>query len=379
MSKIASINTVDYENKNVQHAIDTIFDLLNIDEIIKPEYKVLIKPNLLMKRKPSEVTTTHPSLILAIINRLKALGIRNIVIADSPGGPYTKTLLTDIYKASGMYDVAMQTNVSLNLNTTADLMNSENSNCCKVFNIIKPVHEADFIISVGKVKTHGMTTMSGGVKNLFGCIPGLQKPEMHCRFNKVDEFCDMLVDLALCVKPDVTIMDGVIGMEGNGPSGGVPKQCGFIAGSRDVFALDVYLSKKIGLNPEEVPTIVASSKRKLCDINAGDVELLGDEEALNKIYSFKRPESVSVDFAQKVPKIFRRPANYIMKKVLVSRPYIIKQKCVGCGKCAESCPQNTINIKDRKASINYKNCIRCFCCHEMCPIKAIEMKRMINK
>jgi len=379
MGKVCCVNAANYDLENVQNAIDRTFALLEIESKIKPEFRVLIKPNLLMKRRPEEATTTHPQVILAVISKLKSLGVKDIVVADSPGGLYNKTLLLDIYNASGMKGVADKTGAALNINVEYEPKGCLEGIKCKSFNIIKPVHDADFIISVGKVKTHGMTTMSGGVKNLFGCVPGLQKPELHCRFNKTEDFCEMLVDLALCIKPNLTIMDGIVCMEGDGPSGGNPKECNFIVGSVDVFSLDVFLSKKIGLNPENVPTVLASSKRGLCSLNFDDLKLIGDSEAFKFINDFKMPKSSSVDFIARVPKVLQKPVNFLVNKCFISKPIINFDKCIGCGKCAESCPNKTIDIKDRKAIINYKNCIKCFCCHEMCPVRAIKIGRRVKE
>lgn len=378
MGKVCCVNANGYDIDVVQNAVDRTFALLDIDSKIKPEFKILIKPNLLMKRKPEEATTTHPKVILAVVNKLKSLGVNNIVLADSPGGLYTKTILQEIYNASGIIDVANQTDIELNTNIEYKSKGYLEGVKCKSFNIIQPVHDADYIISIGKVKTHGMTTMSGGVKNLFGCIPGLQKPEMHCRFNNAEEFCDMLVDLASCVKPDLTIMDGIVCMEGDGPSGGMPKVCNFIAASEDVFNLDVFLSTKIGLEPSVVPTVVASSKRGLCSLNVDDVELVGDEKEFEPINDFKMPRSSSVDFVTKIPRILQKPASSMLNKYFVSKPIIRSKKCIGCGKCAQSCPEKTINIVDKKAVIGYQKCIQCFCCHEMCPVKAIDIKRTMR-
>lgn len=380
MSKICAVTAKSYDMEVVQGAIDKIFDLLDLDKLVKSEYKVLIKPNLLMKRKPSEVTTTHPNVVLAVVNKLHNIGVKKIIIADSPSGLYTKQALNDIYKGCGIKEIVSKAgaDVELNYDITADYMYNSDAKVCKTFNIIKPVHDADFIISIGKVKTHGMTTMSGSVKNLFGSIPGLQKPEMHCRFNKLDEFCEMLIDLSLTVKPNISIMDGIEGMEGDGPSGGTPKKAEFIAASENPYELDMFLAKKIGINPFEVPINKSAIQRNLCSKDMSRYDFVGDADALYKEVKFKLPKSVDIDFTKVVPKVISRPVGFILDKLLVSRPVIKIDKCVGCGKCAESCPQHTITIINHKAKINYANCIKCFCCHEMCPIKAIDMKRRIN-
>jgi uncharacterized protein (DUF362 family) len=81
-------------------------------------------------------------------------------------------------------------------------------------------------VDVAKLKTHAMTGLSGAVKNMFGAIPGLLKPEMHCRFPQKEDFSAMLVDLCEAVRPSVCFVDAIVGMEGNGPSGGTPRFVG---------------------------------------------------------------------------------------------------------------------------------------------------------
>lgn len=378
MKKVCAVDTFNYDIEVVRESINNIFNLLEFDRLFDKNKKVVIKPNLLMKRDPSGATTTHPSIVQAIIERLQTIGVKDITIAESPAGLYTKKTLADIYKVTGIIEVSNNTKTNLNLDVGYKSIFNDKGVVCKRFNIINPICDADIIINVGKVKTHGMTTMSGSIKNLFGVVPGLQKPELHCKYNKLDIFSEMLIDLNECVKPTISIMDGVVCMEGNGPSGGNPKECNFIAASESQYNLDIFLSKKMGLKPDDIMMIKCASRRGLCNIDDMDEKIIGDEKALEPINDFKMPDSISIDFSNKVPKVLRRPANYLMNKVLVAKPVIKKNECVGCGKCEESCPQHTIKIINNKAHINYKNCIKCFCCQEMCQVKAIKIKRFIK-
>ncbi|MEG0693476.1 MAG: DUF362 domain-containing protein, partial [Oscillospiraceae bacterium] len=224
--------TKSYEKQEVISSVRRHFELLRLNDIIKPQMKVLLKPNLLMKRKPEETTTTHPAVVGGIISCLQEIGVTDITIADSPGGPYTKSALAGIYEASGMRAIAEEYDVKLNWDFGSFEREVNGGVMVKNFTLINPLKAADFIIDIAKLKTHAMTTLSGGVKNLFGTVPGLMKPEFHWRFPEKDNFCNMLLDLCSTVNPDVTFIDAIVSMEGNGPSGGTSKNTNMILASR---------------------------------------------------------------------------------------------------------------------------------------------------
>ena len=235
-----------------------------------------------------------------------------------------------------------------------------------------PVVQADLILSVGKLKTHCMTGLSGGVKNLFGCIPGLQKPQMHYRFQNTGDFCSMLVDLAQTVAPVLTIIDAVDAMEGNGPSGGTVRHTGCLIASRSPFCLDLFLSRLIALKPQQAPTVLHSIRRGLCPDDPSMLRVLNPDSLPLTIPDFVHPQSKTVDFSGNLPP-FLRPAVQKAAKLLSPRPVIDPERCIGCGKCAQSCPAQIILIQEHKAKI-HRGCIRCYCCHEMCPVRAIHIR-----
>ena len=211
---------------------------------------------------------------------------------------------------------------------------------------------------------------------MFGSIPGLMKPELHYRFPALENFAEMLVDLSLTVKPTVTLVDAVESMEGNGPSGGRKRKTDITFAALNPFALDVVLCDFIGADPKKISTVSASVKRGIISGDMKDVELVGRPSDYYKPKSFKKPDSVSIDFSTKIPSFLRPIVSFFSERFLKPKPSVTHKKCIGCGKCAESCPAKTICIKDKKAVINLDNCIKCFCCHEMCPVKAIEIRRL---
>ena len=329
-------HTPSYDPAVIQAAVDRHFELLHLDELIPKEGKITIKPNLLLKRHPEEGTTTHPALVEAVVRRIQKVSNAQITLADSPGGPFTKQALEGIYRASGMEAVAKKTGAVLNYDVGSTHVPNPEGKLCKAFDLINPIAEADFIVSICKLKSHCMTGLSGGVKNLFGCIPGLTKPEFHWRYPEERNFCGMLLDLCGTVKPEITFVDAVVSMEGDGPSSGDLRETDMTLCATNPYELDLVLTKVIGRKPEDIPL---------------------------------------VDFITSIPKPLRGICEPIIRRYLTPRPKVLTNKCVGCGKCAESCPAHTIAIVDKKACIDRSRCIRCYCCHEMCPIHAIQVKR----
>ena len=374
MDKVVLSKTPDYSEQTLYESAFRQFACLDYDFTKMKGKRVLIKPNLLMKRSPEQATTTHPGVIRAVIRRLNELGVEDIVVADSPGGLYNVGTLTGIYQVSGMMEAVEGMSAHLNYDVTNGTRQLQGYRRVSSFPLITPVLQADFVISVAKLKTHGMTMLSGGVKNLFGCVPGLMKPEFHCRFPKKEDFCEMLVDLCECVHPDLTLVDAVISMEGDGPSGGTPRHTGYLFGATNPYALDCVLAQFIGFEEDEIGTIRAAKKRGLCQ--GGDrISLCGDTGDFFPVKDFLHPHSKETDFSGNVPRLFQKPVAFLVGTVAKPRPVIRRSDCVGCGKCAESCPQHTIFVRQGKAHIQYGNCIRCFCCHEMCPVRAIDIKR----
>jgi len=373
LNKVSIISTDDYIPHLLDSAVESHFQLLGLDSFLRPGLRVTLKPNLLMKRTPEEATTTHPEVVAAVVRALKKRGVTDITLADSPGGLYTVGALSGIYKTCGMTDMAQREEIQLNLDTGWREITTQTHRVTS-FNIINPVAQADLMINICKLKTHCMTGLSGAVKNLFGCVPGLQKPEFHYRFKDGAEFSDMLIDLCETVKPAITFVDAVVSMEGDGPSGGTPIHTGLTLCAANPYSLDVVLCRLIHMPNEQAYTVKASFERGLASAYEA-IELVGDTQKIDSIQSFRLPATKPVDFNTRLPKWIQGAVNAVTDRWLVPKPVIHLKQCIGCGKCAESCPAKTIAITDGKAYIDYGNCIKCYCCHEMCPVKAIHVKR----
>jgi len=217
--------------------------------------------------------------------------------------------------------------------------------------------------------------LSAGIKNLFGSIPGLQKPEMHYRYPELESFSSMLCELAKFVNPAITILDAIDCMEGNGPTGGTVRHMGLTMASRNVFEQDAYASSLIGLAPENVAMLRIAKERGWYD--SSELQVIGDPaEPANP--PFRLPDTAGADFSGALPGFMRGPASKVLKKIFHTVPKVNKAKCVGCGKCAESCPPQIIRIVNGKAVFTARGCISCFCCQEMCPARAIEVRRILR-
>lgn len=360
-----------YDPATLDRIVEAQCKKLNADTLIQPGCTVVIKPNLVMKRKPDDATTTHPAVVAAVVHAVKRRGAGRIIIAESPGGPYTPGALKGIYQTSGFTELAEQEGVELNFDTSYVTVEAKSHRKVSAFPFIRPAVEGDVLINVAKLKSHCMTGMTGAAKNLFGLVPGLMKPEFHCRFPEKEDFCSMLVDLAVLAKPALSFVDGVVCMEGDGPSGGNPRQGNVLLAGVNPFAVDVACARLMAMEPGSLPMLRQAAERGLVSLEPGGASIEGDAIEPLVMKDFRQPRSKTTDFMDHVP-AFARP---LVKKITTPRPAIRTKLCVGCGKCRESCPQHTIRIQNGKASIDYKNCIKCFCCHEMCPVRAIRIRR----
>jgi len=346
----------------------SVEDLGGLEQYFKKGEKVLLKVNLLMKRKPEEATTTHPLFVKVLCDILVAYGV-DIIIGDSPGGPYNKNALAGIYRVCG-YENLVSDHVKLNDNFGSYTSNSDKGLLMKSIETIDVLNDVDHVVSVSKLKTHGMTKFTGAVKNMYGTIPGLKKAEYHYTLPDIKDFSNMLVDVCLNANPTLSFMDGIVGMEGAGPSGGEPRQIGVVIASDSPYHLDVVACKIVGIDPMSVPTIERCVERDI--IKDNDINIMGESIDTYYISDFKIPSIKGVGLLKgRVPKWFDGIVDYMIKP----KPVVDMKKCIGCGECELCCPAKTIDIKEKKARIHLNKCIRCFCCQELCPVKAIEVYR----
>lgn len=361
------------ENYNYEKVRETIVKSLEniggIEKYINKGDKVLLKSNLIMRKRPEEAATTNPIFVTAVADILIEYGAK-VIIGDSPGGPFIESRMRNIYKSTGMAEAASNTGAQLNFNLKTTIIDNPEGKFLKKIAVTDMINDVDKIINLPKLKTHGLATYTGAVKNLFGLIPGTIKAEYHVRMPDVNDFCDSLIDICMAVKPVLHIMDGIIGMEGAGPSAGDPRKIGVILVSQSPYHLDKAASKIIGLNIEEVPTIMQSAKRGLCTENMKDIEVIGQKINDCIIDDFKKPP-VNNRNIRRIPK----PLLNFALKYLKSKPMFDYNICVGCRDCAENCPPKVIKMVNNKPEVDYSKCIRCFCCQELCPQKAVSIKQ----
>lgn len=371
MSKVAIVKCENYDPENVYDSLKRAMDLLGgINSFVKKDEKILLKPNVLFGRAPAKGTTTHPAVFEAIIRILLDVKVK-VSFGDSPGFgmPYQSC------KSAGLVEIADKYNIPFADFSDGSVLSYKKGMQNKKFEIANAVQNSDGIINLPKMKSHRLTRMTGAVKNLFGCIYGVNKAAYHMKLPNPVDFSRMLVDLAGFLKPRLNIMDGIVAMEGNGPAGGDLVNMNCLIVSSDPIALDSTFCRMIDLDPEFIPTVYMGKEAGIGTFIMEEIEYVGDplNSFVNKRFKIIRKplldERSTLDFL--VP----------IKDMLIPRPYIKARKCVKCGRCVEACPvtsEKALNFRDgtkaKPPVYDYSKCIRCYCCQEMCPYDAIFVK-----
>lgn len=367
---------VNYQYEEVKNALEqSIEDLGGLSKYIRPGEKVLLKLNLLMKKDPEEGVTTHPIFVQALGDIIKEHGC-TVIIADSPGGPFNKTLLKGVYRACGIEKIAKESNFILNYNTNGVTKGHSTGEILTDITFIEILEQVDKIISLSKLKTHGMMKFTGAVKNMYGIIPGLIKAEYHFQYPELKNFSNMLVDVCSYKVPVLSFMDGIVGMEGDGPSSGDLRKVGAVVASSSPYALDVIACQLVKIDPLEVPTIQRSVERELVTRDFSKITIKGKVIKDFSLKPFKTPDITDLNFVKgRVPKFLEGPLN----SFLLPKPTFDHQQCISCGDCKKVCPAQVIRFENKKLHVDLRNCIRCFCCQELCPVKAVHVKHSLLK
>lgn len=366
MPKVVLKKCPHYNPELVYQSIAESIELLGgISSFLKRGERVLLKPNLLSAKPVEKAVTTHPAVIEALIRLARDAGARPF-IGDSPG----INSANQVAAKAGIKDMADRYGVEiLNLSDCIQVEN-RNGRVFKRFDVSKAAYEADAIVNIPKLKTHTIMTMTLGVKNMFGCVPGKRKVSWHFEAgHDKAAFAKMLVELYQLLNPRLTVLDGIIGMEGDGPGSGTPREMGIIAASSDAVALDGVISRMAGLEPDGLPTTKAAIELGVGETDADKIETIGD--AAEIIFeNFIFPETTQPRFALRLPSFVKRH----MENAFTSRPAVKHEHCKLCNICVTHCPPQIMEIAD-KLRINYDGCIRCYCCHELCPEGAIDIKK----
>ena len=369
---VAAVACNDYGDTSLEEKLLHAISLVNGLNDLKPGCTVGIKANLVSAMSPDKAATTHPTLLAALVRILLRAGAGEVIVGDSPGGLYTPSFVSHVYRASGMAEV-VEAGGKLNDDFGQTHGHLDSAVSAPSFTYTGWIDKCDLLINFCKLKSHGMMGMSNATKNLFGIIPGTMKPEYHFRFPSHDAFADMLVDLVEFAKPTLSISDAVIGMEGNGPTQGKPREIGVLLASKSPYNLDLVAARIIGLTPADVPTLSAAIRRGFSPSSADDVEIISDTPLPSPDNFEHVAVRRSLAFAGD-GRLHKRLFSFVARRVLTSRP-IVRRGCIGCKKCADICPAHAITMVDKKPRIDRSACIRCFCCQEFCPVGAMQVYR----
>ncbi|MGA3173639.1 MAG: DUF362 domain-containing protein [Syntrophorhabdales bacterium] len=351
MSRIVAGGCESYDEALLEEFFSRAFE-----EIAAPPAgcKVLLKPNLLVGKSPNKAVNTHPAFVRTVALMLLRGGCR-VFVGDSPGYESTERAL----EKSGIMEVVR----SLRLEIAPF-----RKRVTKVNNGISPYRELvfgedpldyDLVINMPKLKTHMMMGITAGVKNTFGFVPYLDKAKWHLRCKR-DRllFASVLMDIHAAVKPALTILDGVTGMDGNGPANGRVRHLGIVAVSDDALSLDAFLESRLPV-PSPLPvSILAGEKGLLHETSVIDL-------GMPPVEDFLMPESMEVDW--NLPSLLGETA----RRVFTVRPKWVRKRCNMCRTCVNVCPGGAIRTGETNILFDYRLCIRCYCCHEMCPTGAI--------
>jgi uncharacterized protein (DUF362 family)/Pyruvate/2-oxoacid:ferredoxin oxidoreductase delta subunit len=357
-----------YDPEEVKKALSAALEPIGGLAWVTHGMKIAIKVNMMTRIKPERAATTHPQVVFALCELLKERGA-NVVVGDSPGGPFSSAYLSAVYGGTGMRQV-LDAGAALNEDFTTVDVDYPEAITARAFPITNYLASADAIIDLCKMKTHGLMAFTGACKNLFGAIPGLNKSEFHYRYNTHEAFANMLVDVCEWCKPRLSLADAIMTMEGNGPSGGTPRFMGAILASFNPHALDLAGAHLMNMTPNDVPTLAAAVKRGLVPARVQDLTVFGDLESF-VISDFQLTPKHDVKLWGTKNETLAK----ILSGMFASRPRVAREHCTGCAECKKVCPANAISFRDKRAEIDKKKCIRCFCCQEFCPQGIITVQR----
>jgi uncharacterized protein (DUF362 family)/NAD-dependent dihydropyrimidine dehydrogenase PreA subunit len=350
------IHPATYEN--VRQAVDRAFELFPLKLRGK---RVLLKPNVLRACEPREAVTTHPAVLRAVVEKVEAMDPAAIVVGDNPGmSSYGAN--EEAFRKTGLMDAAH--GYYQNIGNDAQKV-PFNPDFMPMVSLSRAVLDADVIISLPKFKTHGLTVITGAIKNSYGFLPGAQKAKMHKTAGTPQRFHEMLVEVFQLRVPDLMLVDAVVGMEGNGPVSNDLRDIGLILASDNAVALDAVIVTMMGLEPARLRFLQKAQEAGLGDYDLSTIELMGE---LPRLTDFKVPPlsgEWNLDNTSLQTTILSRSS---------LRPQADPALCTACGTCIDQCPVSALTMSDHLPLLDEDTCIRCFCCQEICPEKAITLQ-----
>jgi uncharacterized protein (DUF362 family)/Pyruvate/2-oxoacid:ferredoxin oxidoreductase delta subunit len=358
MSKVI-VRKADYNYKTLKPAVFEIMDAAGGD-MIQNNSRVVIKPNLLAPAPSHKAMVTHPLIIKATVEYVLDRGAKP-QISDSP--PYKS--IDSVLQESGIKAALHGLDV-----TYRDFISTVRVDIGAPFRKIEIAEDAltaDFLINLPKLKTHTQMLMTLAVKNLFGCIVGPKKAEWHFRAGvDIEMFATLLFKIYRAVNPSMTIMDGILAMEGQGPgSSGEPRELGVLIGGRDALSIDIAVCNMLGIKPEMVLT------NKVARDHGHEADCPLIEGHLPEIHNFKLPVITPAVFGPEWLHGF-------VRRHITRRPVCDSNSCRHCGDCWKYCPAHAITADNKTIHFDYDTCIRCYCCIEVCPHGALRSRETLS-
>ncbi len=363
-AKVSIVKCKDYEPALVLEATKKALDLLGgISSFIQPKSRVLVKPNLLMAKEPEFGGDTHPEVVRAVIKILKEINC-SVYLGDGPSvwGNQVENV-DEVYEKPGMKKICEEEHI--------ELVKFEHKRWRKSLPLAVWLDKCDCVVNLPKFKTHDLTVLTGAIKNLFGLVWKTYKTELHKKYFDTNNFSKMLVDIYEEVKPALTVIDGIVAMEGDGPAtSGKLRNAGLLLAGNDCVALDSILALIMGLKPFDILTTKEAAARGLGVADIKSISVIGEKLEDVRLDNFVLP---STSLASKIP----RPIIEIARKLIKYYPCVDQDNCIRCASCIQACPNKAITLKNNKLVFEYSKCLACFCCQEACPNAAIKIKRNI--
>jgi uncharacterized protein (DUF362 family)/Pyruvate/2-oxoacid:ferredoxin oxidoreductase delta subunit len=354
MSKVL-IHPATYEN--VRPAVDRVFEVFPQDLRGK---KILIKPNVLRVSEAKEAIVTNPAVLRAVVEKVETMGPDSIVVGDNPG-LFSYGANEESFTKSGLMEAAKGHYQNIGNNSQKLTFNPE---FMPFVSVSQAVLDADVIISMPKFKTHGLTVLTGAIKNSYGFLPGAQKARLHKTAGSPRRFHELIVDVFKLRIPDLFIVDAVVGMQGNGPASSDLVDIGLVLASNNAVAVDAVMAAMMGCDPALLHFLQKAKEAGLGNYDLTTIDVIG---GLKQLPDFKLPPLGGDATMQN-----ERLQTLIHNRTLV-RPRVNTEWCTGCGDCVEQCPVSALTLCDKNPRVDTDKCISCFCCQEICPEKAITL------
>ncbi len=355
MSKVM-VHPASYEN--VRQAVDRAFELFPMTISGK---KVLIKPNVLRSSESKEGIVTNPAVLRAVVEKVETMGPASLIVGDNPG-LFSYGVNEESFSKTGLMEAAKGHYKNIGNDSRKVAFNPK---YMPTVSVSQDVLDADVIISLPKFKTHGLTVLTGAIKNSYGFLPGAQKAMLHKAAGNVMDFHEVIVEVFRLRVPDLFIVDAVVGMEGNGPASPDLRNIGLLLASDNAVAVDSVIAAMMGCDAGRLRFLQKAKEVGLGDYDQNTIEIIGD---LKRLADFKLPPmgGEAIVHSETLQAMIHQRANL--------RPQADPGRCTGCGTCVDHCPVSALSMVANVPQVKPDICIACFCCQEMCPEKAITLR-----